>query len=172
MQFYFLEFTFLGEIPEEITIKQWHPYLVVSRVNGSDETVIWNVFQMTTEFQPGSSGRNVISCAFALNLDQNWEVFEVTTVPFGERCKKLETIRGRVNINSHAGTICRGVLVGIFSGVESWKTMFSLNCKILILKFSAVPNLLLVTADWQLIFFCGVHVCTYCTRAIITRSRL
>ena len=74
---------------------------------------------MTTEFQPGSSGRDVISCTFALNLDQNWEVFEVTTLPFGERCKKLETIRVGVNINRDAGTIYRGVLVGILSGVES-----------------------------------------------------
>jgi hypothetical protein len=74
---------------------------------------------MTTEFQPGSSGRNVISCAFSLNLDQNWEVFEVTTAPFGERCKELETIRGRANINSDVRTICRGVLVGIFSGIKS-----------------------------------------------------
>ena len=74
---------------------------------------------MTTEFQPRSSGRNVISCALALNLDQNWKVFKVTTLPFGERCKKLKTIRGRININYDAGTIFRGVLVGIFSGIES-----------------------------------------------------
>lgn len=41
---------------------------IIFNVHSSNEQIVWDVVQMTTEFQPGSSSTDVVSGAFALHL--------------------------------------------------------------------------------------------------------
>lgn len=48
---------------------------------------------MSSVLEPGSSSRDVIGGALALDLNKDGHISQVFTVPFVERFKKLETVR-------------------------------------------------------------------------------
>lgn len=74
-------------------------HLVVLVVGGTNEHVIRNVVQMTTVFQPGAGGRDVIGGALSLDLDQNGQILQILTVPFVEGLQQLQTLRFGIDNN-------------------------------------------------------------------------
>ena len=56
-----------------LTISDKYPHLVhllVLCVDGGDEQVVGDVLEMAAELEPGSGGRDVVSCALAFHLDK------------------------------------------------------------------------------------------------------
>jgi hypothetical protein len=91
---------------------------------------------VSTVFQPGSAGRNVIGCcklcqepngghgcrvltAFALDLDEDREIRRSLAVPRVEWLQELQTIRAGVDSNANGSAVARGRLVGVLARVIS-----------------------------------------------------
>jgi len=64
-----------------------------------NEHVIGDIVKMAAVFEPGSGGGNVVSRAFALDLDQNGQISQVLAVPLVERLQKLQALRRGTHIN-------------------------------------------------------------------------
>ena len=97
---------------------------IVLRVDGADQHVVGDVFQVATELKPWSGGRNVIGGTLALNLDEDAQVLEVAAVPFGKGGQELQTIGLGVNVNCYVRTVRWRMLVGIFTGIKSLSREF------------------------------------------------
>lgn len=91
---------------------------VVLGVDSSDEEVVRDVVEVTTELEPGTSHGDVIGCALALGLDEDLGASDVFTVPSSEGGEELKTSRLGADLDLDGGTILRGVLVGILTGIK------------------------------------------------------
>ena len=79
---------------------------------------------MSTVLQPGSTSRDVIRCALALNLDQNRQIGGGLSVPRLERREELETFALGVNSNLDGGTVSGRGLESVLSGVVATRGEF------------------------------------------------
>ena len=96
---------------------------------------------MSTVFQPGSAGRNVIGCckqcqkpngghvyrvltALALDLDEDREIRRSLAIPGVEWLQELQTIRVGVDSNVNGSAVARGRLVGVLARVISTRRKF------------------------------------------------
>jgi len=66
-------------------------HLFVLGVETSDQEVVGNVVQMTSELEPWAGSGNVIGCALAFDLDEDLGVLEVLAVPGLEGSEKLKS---------------------------------------------------------------------------------
>ena len=64
--------------------------LTVESIDGAHEQIVGDVLQMSTEAEPGPGHGDVVRCAFALGLDEQWHVDEVFAIPCGERREPLQ----------------------------------------------------------------------------------
>ena len=83
-----------------------------------------DVLEMSTVLQPGSTSRDVIRCALALNLDQNRQIGGGLSVPRLERREELETFALGVNSNLDGGTVSGRSLESVLSGVVAARGEF------------------------------------------------
>jgi len=89
----------------------------VLRVEGTDQHVVGDVVQVTTELEPGTSHGDVISRALALDLDQDGHVVHVLAIPLLEGLQKLKTVGGRGNLDGDLTLLGGRSLVGLLTGV-------------------------------------------------------
>lgn len=66
--------------------------LLVFRVDRADQCVVRDVLQVSAVAEPWACRRDVISCALALHLDQDWEIDKVSTIPGTERRQPLDAL--------------------------------------------------------------------------------
>mmetsp|Transcript_46906 Transcript_46906/g.120970 ORF Transcript_46906/g.120970 Transcript_46906/m.120970 type:complete len:334 (+) Transcript_46906:632-1633(+) len=88
-------------------------------VGGTNEKVVRDVVEVTAEFQPRASHRDVISCAFALGLDEHGDLFDVLSIPSSEGGELLEPLAVLVNDDIDRRSIFRGGLVSVLALVKS-----------------------------------------------------
>lgn len=81
--------------------------------------VIRDVIQMSTVFEPRSSGGNVVSCALALNFDKNQQILQVFAVPLVERFQELKSIGFWVDFHTDFAPVGLGMFVSVLAGVEA-----------------------------------------------------
>ena len=110
--------------------------LAVLSVDGADQAVLCSksqhnfnfpksslrtgdVLEMSTVLEPGSTSRDVIGCALALDLDENWDILRVFAIPGLEGLKELETVGGGRNSDLDRGTVSGRGLESILSRVVS-----------------------------------------------------
>lgn len=74
---------------------------------------------MPTILEPGTRGRNVISGALALDLDQNVHLFQVFAIPFGKRGKQLQAVALRTDVHVQTRAIRWWRLVQLLPGLET-----------------------------------------------------
>ena len=108
-------------------LRDWSPFsrveilhlvrLAVDLVDSADQTVLRNVLQVTTVFQPRSTSGDMIGRAFSFHLDQHGHILRVLFVPWLEWSKELKTVALRVNSDVYTGTILRWGLERILSGI-------------------------------------------------------
>ena len=86
-------------------------------IDGANQAVLRNVFEVTTVLQPRSTGGNVVGGALALGLDQDGRVNNVLAVPCLERLEELKTVRRGRNGNADGRAVGRGRLESVFTGI-------------------------------------------------------
>lgn len=74
---------------------------------------------MTSVLQPRSSSRDMIRCAFTLNLDQNRQVLHRLSIPLRKRFQQLQTIALGIDLDDNGAPVLGRRLEGILSGVVS-----------------------------------------------------
>jgi hypothetical protein len=85
----------------------------------SDQHVLGDVLQVSSESQPRSSGRDVVSGTLADDLDEDGGVNNVLSVPSLERLQKLESVRLGVDGDLDGRSVLRRSLVGVLTGIVS-----------------------------------------------------
>ena len=88
-------------------------------VNGTDQTVLRDVLQVSSVFEPWSTGRNVVGGALALGLDENRGLDDVLAIPWLEWFEELESVRGWADGDRDGGSVGRRSLEGVLSGIVS-----------------------------------------------------
>ena len=73
--------------------------LTVKGVHGTHQEVIRDILKMSTELQPRSSHRNMVSGTLSFRLDKQRHVYQILTIPRSERSQFLKTIAVRSNNN-------------------------------------------------------------------------
>jgi hypothetical protein len=91
--------------------------LVVHFVNGTDQAVLGDVLEMSTVLEPWATSRDVIRCAFTLDLDENRQILGVFAVPWLEWLEELEAVRLGVNGDIDGGAVFRWWLERVLSRV-------------------------------------------------------
>ena len=90
----------------------------VLRVDGCDQHVVGDVVQVSAVFQPGSSGRDVIGGALALDLHEDDHALKILAVPGLERFEQLQAQRFGVDVDLDGRRVAGG-LVRLLTSVES-----------------------------------------------------
>ena len=85
----------------------------------SDQHVLGDVLQVSSESQPRSSGRDVVGGTLANDLDKDGSVNNVLSVPSLERLQKLESVGLGVDSDLDGGSVLRRSLVGVLTGIVS-----------------------------------------------------
>merc|ERR1719367_1048576 len=78
-----------------------------------------DVLQVSSVLEPRSSSRNVISCAFSLDLDQNSHVRQICSNPLVKWRQKLESVGAGGDVNNHAAAVLGWGLISVLARVES-----------------------------------------------------
>lgn len=86
-------------------------------VDGTDQTVLGNVLQVTSVLQPRSTGRDVVSGTLAQSLDQDGSLDNVLAVPWLEGLQELESVRLGVNGDLDVASVLGRSLEGVLSRV-------------------------------------------------------
>jgi hypothetical protein len=86
-------------------------------IDSTDETILRDVFEMSTVLQPGTTGRDMVGCAFTLGLDENGKISGSLSIPRLEGCEDLETIGLGIDGNLNTGAVLRRGLEGVLSGI-------------------------------------------------------
>merc|ERR1719242_1798625 len=103
--------------------------LAIRIVNGTNEHVVADVIQVTSELQPGSGHGDVVSCALSSSLDEHDSVGQIFAVPLGERVEKLKPVAGGRNVHRQTRTIGSWSLVCILACVKAvWWEEHSVWC--------------------------------------------
>lgn len=76
-----------------------------------------DVLEVSTVLQPGAACTDVVRRALALNLDQDWQVRWVFTVPWLEWLKLLKAVAGLLNDNLNGSAVLRRGLEGVLSRI-------------------------------------------------------
>jgi hypothetical protein len=90
---------------------------LVGLVDGTNQHVVGDVVKVTTVLQPGTGHGDVVGGGLALGLDEDGHVLGVLAIPRLERSKDLETVGGRGDIDTDAGTVLGGSLVSVLARV-------------------------------------------------------
>lgn len=98
-------------------------HLVVLRVETSDEEVVGDVVEVTSELEPWTSSGDVVSGTLALDLDEDLSVLEVLSVPSVEGGEELESL-GVLIDDDFAGTFCWWVSVVVLTSFPSFAGEF------------------------------------------------
>lgn len=91
--------------------------LTIFSVDGADKAVLGDVLEVSTVLQPGSTSRNMVCRALALDLNEDREVCGGLAIPGLEGLEELKAVGLRINGNLDVGTVFRGRLEGILSRV-------------------------------------------------------
>jgi hypothetical protein len=86
-------------------------------VDGTDQTVLGDVLQMTSVLQPGSTGGDVVGSTLALGLDQDGGFDDVLAVPWLEGFQKLKSVRLGVNGDLNGSSVLGRSLESVLSRV-------------------------------------------------------
>jgi len=85
----------------------------------SDQHVLGDVLQVSSESQPRSSGRDVVGGTLSNDLDKDGSVNDVLSVPSLERLQKLESVGLRVDSDLDGRSVLRRSLVGVLTSIVS-----------------------------------------------------
>jgi len=88
-------------------------------VDGTNQTVLRNVLEVTSVLEPWSTGRDVVGRAFTLGLDQDWGLDDVLAVPSLEWLEQLQSVGRWADGDLNRGTIGRWGLESVLSWVVS-----------------------------------------------------
>lgn len=76
-----------------------------------------NVLEMSTVLQPGTTSGDVISCAFALDLDENGDIGGLLAIPLLEGLQELKTVGLGINLDLNGSAVCGRSLEGVLSRI-------------------------------------------------------
>ena len=91
--------------------------LTVLRVDGTDQAVLGDVLQVTTVLQPGTTGRDMVGCTLALDLNEDRKVSGGLAVPRRKGFEELKTLRLGVNGDLDGETVLGRRLEGVLARV-------------------------------------------------------